>query len=129
MTKPMMTVLCSVLALTLVGCGDSFEKVMEDQTEIETEFVAVLKSVTDESSAKAAVPKLESLAERMREVQAREKALGEPTEEDMKRVVEKALSGSVKSAPSSFQEIIRIQQRPELAQIIKPALTKYQDAQ
>jgi len=129
MTKTMLTVLLSALSLTLAGCGDSFEKVMEDRTEIQTEFVAVLKAVTDESSAKAAVPKLESLAERMKAVEAREKALGEPTEEDMKRVVEKALSGGMKDAPSSYQEIVRLNKRPELAQIIKPALTKYQDAE
>ncbi len=63
--KSLLALSCLV-GLSCIGCGsDSGDAVMQDTFSTMKDMTAVLKTVTDEASAKAAVPKLKSLAAQM----------------------------------------------------------------
>ena len=117
-----------VLTAALVGCSDSFEKIAEDQKDLNRDYVAVLKTIKDEATAREAVPKIEALASRGEAIKARFKALGEPTAEDVERAL-KAFDDSSEKVEDPTMEIIRLQQNREVSLIIKPAVTKYQAAE
>lgn len=59
--------LCALLALPLIltGCGDSPEKLAKDWTSEFDNVAAIISSVNDEASAKAAVEKLKAFKPRL----------------------------------------------------------------
>ena len=79
-----------LFALALVGCGaDSYEKVADDCVVVLEDMSAIMKDIKDVESAKAAVPKLDKLGERMQAIAERAEKLGDPSEEEKKVLTEK----------------------------------------
>ena len=69
-----------VLLLSLVGAcsksdGDTAEKVFADMTANMQELSTILTGVTDEASAKAAVPKIDAVRAKMRDCARRARAV------------------------------------------------------
>ncbi len=113
-----------ILIAALTGCGDSFVKVESDRVSLKKEYLAVLASVQDEDSAKAAVPKIEAIAAKMDELEKRVKALGEPTEADMKQMMESMKDADTGPEMPILKEHSRIANNRALRNILAPAMNK-----
>lgn len=122
--KTMMLVLA--LALSLVGgCsrgGDTAEKVFADMTTNLQEMSAILASVTDEASAKAAVPRIDAVRTKMRDCARRARAVPRPDAATEQRI--NAASEAVQRdiMPALMTTRQRLDARPELMAILAPAL-------
>lgn len=84
-TLLVMISLCFVAA----GCGDSHEKVAADSIPVLRDMAATIETIKDEASAKAAKPKLEAIAKKMKSLKERRNKLPAPTEADIKAMLEK----------------------------------------
>lgn len=123
--KTMMLVLALVLSLA-GGCsrddGDTAEKVFADMTANMQEISAILASVTDEASAKSAVPRIDAVRTRMRDCARRAKAVPQPDAAAGQRL--DAASETVRRdiMPALMATRQRLEARPELMAILAPAL-------
>jgi hypothetical protein len=82
----------ALTSLCCVGCGgggDTHESLAGEGKGVMKQMVAVLDTVKDEASAKAAQPQLKTLAEKMNDINARQTKLPAPTEADVKTMDEK----------------------------------------
>jgi hypothetical protein len=70
------TLLMIAVVLCAGGCGDSHEAVMRDMLNAQKELCAILEEVKDDASAKAAVPRVKAIADRLQALQKRSDALG-----------------------------------------------------
>lgn len=86
MTKRLAFAAVAVLGLVLAGCKDSHEKVISDSVSKMKEVVAVMKTVTDEASAKSAAPKIQALGDDMKKIKDRMDKLGKPSDSEDKRL-------------------------------------------
>lgn len=116
-----------VLALSLVaGCsrgnGDSAEKVFADMTANMHEMSAILASVTDEASAKAAVPGIDAVRAKMRDCAKRAREVPRPGAAAEQRLDAAAQAMQREVLPAMLAERQRLQSRPELMAILAPAL-------
>jgi hypothetical protein len=122
--KSMMLVLA--LVLSLAGCsrggGDSAEKVFADMTANMQEMSAILASVTDEASAKAAVPRIDAVRAKMRDCARRAKAVPRPDAAAERRLDAAAMAVQRDIMPAVLAARQRLQAQPELMAILAPAL-------
>ena len=121
--KTMMLML--VLAISLVsGCGggDTAEKVFADMATNLREMSSILTSVTDEASAKAAVPKIEAVRMKMRDCAKRAKTVSMPDAATEQRLNATMLAVQSEVMPSIAAANARLAAQPELMAIIGPAL-------
>lgn len=116
-----------VLALFLVGgCADNGsdagDRLFADMSANLREMSAILTSVTDEASAKAAVPRIEAVREKMRDCARRARELPRPDPATEKRHEEamQALMAEVMPAIATAQA--RLAERPDLMAILAPAM-------
>jgi len=121
------------LAALLVGCGDGGAPVVVKDTPetISMEIVGNMKAmseifntITDEASAKAAVPKIEAVRKNMRGVAARAKALPKMSDAEVKAFDAKMTTGVMKTlmpARMKLQEVM--DKNPEVLKILEPTLT------
>ena len=113
--------------LMLTGCGggaNTPEGVADEMVDIMEEMVTILEGVKDESSAKAAADKINSLS-------AKGEALGKKMEEVMPKDPEKAMEVAMKMlakmaevGPKLEAESKRIMNDPALAKHLEDALKK-----
>ena len=83
-------VIAALAMLSITGCGgDTHESLTNEGMSTMKEFVATLDTVKDESSAKAAKPKLKKLMEQLKEINAKQVKLPAPTEAEVKAMGEK----------------------------------------
>src|SRR5687768_8908493 len=83
-------VVVSIVALLASGCGgDTRESLTQDGMSNMKELVAVLDTVKDAETAKAAKPKLKTLFEKMNTINEKMNKMGVPTEAEMKAMDEK----------------------------------------
>ena len=75
------TLLMGAFVLCASGCGDSHEAVTRDMLGAQKELCAVLEEVKDDASAKAAVPRVKAIADRLQAIQKRSDRLGPPPAE------------------------------------------------
>ena len=75
-----------VLVCGLGGCKSKHEALQDDAMAMLNELCDILDGVTDDASAQAAVPKIEKLGARMKELGERAKALGTPPKEEEERL-------------------------------------------
>jgi hypothetical protein len=88
--NPMRILIFVPLLLLAAGCGGSEqEAALEESIDVMNEMADVLSSVKDKASAESARSELQDLAERMQDVQKKMKSIGEPNEEESKRIFEK----------------------------------------
>jgi hypothetical protein len=123
--KTMMLVLA--LAFSLVGgCGsgdgDTAEKVFADMTTNMQEMAAILDSVTDETTAKAAVPRIDAVRANMRDCARRARAVPRPDAATEQRLNAAAEAVQRDVMPALMATRQRLEARPELMAILAPAL-------
>ena len=116
-----------VLLLSLVGAcsksdGDTTEKVFADMTANMQELSTILTGVTDEASAKAAVPKIDAVRAKMRDCARRARAVPRPDAATEQRINEASLAVQRDIMPAVFAARQRLDARPELMAILAPAL-------
>lgn len=124
--KTMMLILMLVLAFPFVGgCssdGDTAQRVFADMTANMREMSAILTSVTDEASAKAALPKIDAVRAKMRDCARRARAVPRPdaaTEQTLDAAMQ-AVQREVMPAMAAAKQ--RLAAQPDLMAIIAPAL-------
>ena len=84
----MKKILLFVLVL-IVGCAtDPHESLMKDTISTFDEMIGVIEGVTDESSADAAIGKLEKISKKMGDIKTRGEKLGDPDEATKKDLAE-----------------------------------------
>jgi len=122
--KTMMLVLA--LALSLVaGCsrgGDTAELVFADMTANLQEMSAIMTGVTDEASARAAVPRIEAVRAKMRDCARRARAVPKIDATTERRINEASQAVQRDVMPKLFEARQRLESRPELMAILAPAL-------
>jgi hypothetical protein len=104
-----------VLTICLAGCKTDHESLTKDSISKMKEMVSVLKGVTDESSAKAAGPKLEAISKDMKNLQAEMKKLGEPPKEKQEELAKKYVPELMSAQGEVMKEMMRISSDPKLA--------------
>jgi len=104
------------------GDGDSAEHVFADMSANLREMSAILASVTDEASARAAVPRIGAVREKMRDCARRARAVSMPDPATQKRLDDQALAVQREVMPSVLADRQRLDARPELMAILAPAL-------
>ncbi len=80
--------ICAAMMTTACG-GDTRDSLASEQLKVMNDFATTLEGVKDAGSAKAAKPKLEALATRMDDINARESKLPPATEAETKALMEK----------------------------------------
>lgn len=124
MTRLTLTLALAGLLLSVPGCGDSHDAVMQDTIEIMKDMTEVMESIEDEASAKAAAPKLAKLGERFREIEMRQEAVGKPTPEQEQALKEK-YGDELESVMQEFMaETFRLMMNPALAKHLEDAMPK-----
>lgn len=78
-----------VLLCGVGGCKSAHEAVAADSIALMNELCDVMEGVTDDASAQAAVPKIENLGARMKELVDRFNAAGTPDQAEAQRLMEK----------------------------------------
>lgn len=124
MKKAMLAMLALLLAV-VGGCGggvDPGDQLMADMAANLREMSAILTSVTDEASARAAVPRIEAVREKMRDCALRARELPRPDAETEKRYEAELQALMAEVMPKIASDQARLAQRPELMAIIAPAL-------
>ncbi len=120
------TILAWVMLAALAGCGgDSHLDVELDRVALGKEYLAILQSAKDDASAKAAVPKIEAIAAKLAELKKREEALGDPTEDDFKQMMETVQKGGGYPSAEVMREHSRIGRDAALRAILAPAMNKF----
>ena len=111
MRTKLLTLAACVPLILFTGCNkNTHESVYEDQIDVLEDMVALMKSVKDDASAKAASAKMKDLEARANEIEKRAKALGEPPAE-LKKKYEPKLE---ELAGQLLAENMRIALNPEL---------------
>ena len=122
-----MKVFMLVLALCLVGgCkgsgSDESDRLFADMAANLREMSAILTGVTDEASARAAVPRIEAVRESMRDCARRARDMPRPdaaTEERQNQAMQELMAEVI---PEIASAQARLAERPELMAILAPAL-------
>ena len=89
MSKSLPTILFAACLLPLIGCAVNYESTLQDSISIMNDMAEVLNTCKDKASAEAAIPKLESLLDDMLDLKETMEALGKPSDEDQKALMEK----------------------------------------
>ncbi len=122
--------LAHVIALCLLTCllwgcgGDSDQEVMDDSMRQLKEMNAVLDTVKDEPSAKAAAEKIRGMQDEFRSLSKRMQEMGEAKDmtEAEKAALAERYAGEYGTVLKDFHSnMTRIQQRPELAKHFEEA--------
>ena len=88
--KRLLPVLSTLMLGVLPGCfSDSHESLAAESMTTMKELTTTLETVKDQASAKAAKPKLTSLAEKMKKLNERQAKLPAPSEAEQKAMVSK----------------------------------------
>jgi thiamine biosynthesis lipoprotein ApbE len=105
---------CTLLLFTLValaGCKSEAEKQLTDVTNKQKEMITVLKSVTDQASAKSADPKLKQIAQDLTATFQRMKTT-KATQDEQKRLLEKFKAEQEQTNKDMQAEMTRIAKIP-----------------
>lgn len=112
----------------LVGCGgDTAESVSKEMIANLKEMATIMSGITDEASAKAAVPKIEAVRVKMRDAGKRAQnvpKIDSATEKKISDAMEAAAMEAMKTIGAAQE---RLMARPELMAIIEPALQNMED--
>lgn len=112
-------------ASMLAGCsggGDTAESVSKEIVANMKEMGAILTGITDEASAKAAVPKIDAVRAKMRDAGQRAKKVPKidaATEQKIANDTQQGMGEAMAAISAAQQRLIT---KPELMAIIEPAL-------
>ena len=119
------TFLAVLMALTLVGCGDSPEAVFDDAVGLMEEMNEVLAEVDDVASAEAAAERIKDLAEELREIGERADALEEPDEATLEALRERYEPLLEEQMDALKQNMIRIGLKGE--EVAAPIIAAFEE--
>ena len=108
----------AVLVALCVACGDSIdshEDAMEAQIDVMDEMIEILEGVTDEASAKGAIPDMEALGKRMAEIAEQVKKLPQPTMEEMQAMQSDYMKRLQDSQKKVYATLSKLAEYPELS--------------
>ncbi|KFN49193.1 hypothetical protein P873_12110 [Arenimonas composti TR7-09 = DSM 18010] len=116
-----------LLALGLLGaCGggnnDAADQLFADMSENMRELAGILTGVTDEASARAAVPRIEAVREKMRDCARRARELPRPDAETEARQNAEMQALMEEVVPQIAAAQARIAQDPAILAILAPAM-------
>lgn len=103
-----------VLALVVAGCKSEHEKVMSSMLDTMEETAAVMKSITDASSGRAAAPKLKALGDEARKLTDRARTMKDLPADEEKRLSEKYEARLKTAMEQMMSESARISMNPSL---------------
>ncbi|MGI9013444.1 MAG: hypothetical protein ACR2GY_04250 [Phycisphaerales bacterium] len=130
MRKLAFTIVVLLMTTILASCGgggDTAESISREMVANIKEMGSILTGITDEASAKAAVPKIEAVRAKMRDAGERAKNVPMPDEATEKRI-EAAMAKDMSEAMETiFNAQQRLMQQPELLAIIEPAMQNMDD--
>ena len=110
MTKPLAAALAVLL---LAGCAsDDAESMVKQTIAAMDETAQVLATVKDEASAKAAVPRLKSLAEQRRKIEEKVATVKTPPPEEQAELQKKYAARLTEVSTRLVQEAMRVSQVP-----------------
>jgi hypothetical protein len=112
------------VCMLLVGCKRTHEDVAKDMISCMKDLTAALKDVKDEASAKAAVPKITAIRDRMLKIDEETKKMGEPPAAEKEQLTKKYESQMDEVGKAFFAEMTRVASDPKLA----PAMKALEDA-
>jgi hypothetical protein len=118
---------CLILAATLVltACGGSigsYDEAMEAQLDAMEDLVKVLEGVTDDSSATAAVSKIESIGDRMADVANQMRELPQPEMEEMQELMRKHGERMRQFQGDAMGQLLKLAKYPELIEAYSDAV-------
>lgn len=119
----------TVLAFTLLltGCGgDTHEGLANETVGLLNEFATVLDGVSDEASAKAAVPKLEAISTKLSEMKKRVDALPKLSEAENKALEDKMQKEMGTFMGKFMGAAMKLANKPELQKILEEPMKKFQ---
>jgi hypothetical protein len=116
-----------LLALGLLGAcaggsNDAADQLFADMSENMRELSRILTSVTDEDSARAAVPRIEAVREKMRDCARRARELPRPDAETEARQNAEVQALMEEVVPQIAAAQARIAQDPAILAILAPAM-------
>lgn len=121
MTKMMLTLVMATAFLT--GCGgETAQDVAKDMVANMKEMGTILASVTDEASAKAAIPKIDAVRAKMRDCAKRAKAVPKVDAAEEATLNQTMQAGMMEAMGTIASAQERLMGQPELMAIIQPAL-------
>ena len=117
----------SVLAVSVLtscgsGGGDTAESISKEIVANMKEMGTILSGITDEASAKAAVPKIEAVRAKMRDAAKRAKTVPKidaATEQRIAETNQKDMAEAMQTIGAARE---RLMAQPELVAIIEPAM-------
>ncbi len=122
--------LCVAVVLLFGGCGKpTHESVMRQLFQRTREITGVLRDVKDEASAKAAAPKLKTLAAAMQTLKNQFKAMGPPSKESEAHLGAVLGEDSKSVMEDLTKELLRVSTDPKLQVPLKEAMADIQKAQ
>jgi hypothetical protein len=126
-TTPLLLMI--VLAATfLAGCsGDTAESVSKEMVANMKEMGVILNGITDEASAKAAVPKIEAVRAKMRDCGQRAKKVPKIDVATEQKIGESMQAGMMEAMGTIMAAQQKLAERPELMAIIEPAMRNMED--
>jgi hypothetical protein len=118
-----------LVMFSLTGCsgGDTAESVSREIVANMKEMGAILNGITDEASAKAAVPKIEALRAKMRDAGQRAKKVPKIDSATEQKIGESMQAGVMEAMASIVAAQEKLSARPELLAIIEPAMKNMED--
>jgi hypothetical protein len=111
-----------VFVLALAGCKSDHEKLMAKTTAKMQDAVGVLKSVTDEPTAKSAASKLQGIAADLKRLQQDMNRLGEADRDVKKHLADKLGKEFLDASRTLAAEIDRIRGLPPANAALEQAL-------
>jgi len=113
------------MAIMLGGCGgDTHESLAQEGVSAFNEFASILEGVSDVESAKAAVPKLEAVGQKMADLKKRADALGKPTPEQNKALEEKFTKEMSTAMDKMMAASMKLADKPEVQKILEEPMKK-----
>lgn len=124
--RPLHSLLVLVVLTAVTGCGDSHEKVVVESIDLMNNTTAVLKTITDVPTAKAAGSKLQQINEQIPPMRDRSEKLGQQSR-DEKAALMKQYLPQQKAAFDAFNaEFTRIATLgPEVRAEIEPRIANF----
>ena len=104
-------------SLFIAACGGgigSYEEAFEAQADVMLEMVDVLKDVNDESSAKKAAGKIESLGKRLAEISSQVRDLPRPNAKEMQDIAKKQRAEMQAFQQDAAAQMMKLAQYPVL---------------
>ncbi len=111
----------------LTGCGgDSYDSLTDEIIGVLNGLPAIMESIQDEASAKAAAEKFKQLTAKMEDITTRGKALGDPPKEKQEELKKRIEAAQKSIDPKMEAAMKRLQSKPELLMILMEPIMEMQ---